>query len=493
MLLKMKAWVDAMQEELLQFGDSKGQWIGSLMFVTDSRPYIMFAGSVLVIDSDYAGANLDRKSTTGWVVQFLGWKTHYMAMQQKSNRCGQLLLQKTENMLLACCKLFMGKFYGNSKSIMSSVDERGGSKKFSCEHFEDHEIIRPSIKSLFSGVVFVYQETCLCCLTQTGDGNNERDVVPDSFTKQAIFDAIQLMGYEGDLTVLTFNKALFFTPMKKGKTFLRQSYTFVYTMLGQPTQDEGASSEKRLSDEINLQPSPAPIVMLRSNKLKKQDKHVIKTSTIEYYEGALIAKQRFPRTSFSKKHRVHKESISKQGRKIAKVSTDESKVSTDEQKEGTEEKVESTARQIKGTKDQTKEEIASQTSTQTPTSMILVRFMKTIAYILINMSSSQKFASKEKRKGSDPKIDKGKKKKFEEGRDESEREDDVILTSCIEFEEDRNSLLRSLQEQERRESSQIRRKSKVPSMIQLTLPEKIPCFDKDQEAIRETVLPSKIN
>ncbi|GJR08268.1 putative ribonuclease H-like domain-containing protein [Tanacetum coccineum] len=31
----------------------------------------------------------------------------------------------------------------------------------------------------------------------------------DSLTNQAIFNAIQLMGYEGDLTVLTFNKALF--------------------------------------------------------------------------------------------------------------------------------------------------------------------------------------------------------------------------------------------------------------------------------------------
>ncbi|GKF79719.1 hypothetical protein Tco_0235287, partial [Tanacetum coccineum] len=172
--------------------------------------------------------------------------------------------------------------------------------------------------------------------------------------------------------------------------------------------------------------------------------------------------------SFSKKHRVHKESVSKQGRKKAKgessvqrdplfdempedkidhmetenaqsqgrtremvdedkkfdedrlstedvvstdkegvstdfekvstdfekvstdrpiVSTDRSKVSTDEQvegteeifegteeqREGTEEKVKSTAGQIDGTEDQTKEEIAtkaSQTSTQTPTSMI---------------------------------------------------------------------------------------------------------------------------
>ncbi|GKF00445.1 hypothetical protein Tco_0023795 [Tanacetum coccineum] len=31
----------------------------------------------------------------------------------------------------------------------------------------------------------------------------------DSLTNQAIFDNIQLMGYEGDLNTLTFNKALF--------------------------------------------------------------------------------------------------------------------------------------------------------------------------------------------------------------------------------------------------------------------------------------------
>ncbi|GKF64384.1 hypothetical protein Tco_0187832, partial [Tanacetum coccineum] len=31
----------------------------------------------------------------------------------------------------------------------------------------------------------------------------------DSLPNQAIFDVIQLMGYKGDLTVLTFNKALF--------------------------------------------------------------------------------------------------------------------------------------------------------------------------------------------------------------------------------------------------------------------------------------------
>ncbi|GJS53219.1 ribonuclease H-like domain-containing protein [Tanacetum coccineum] len=103
-----------------------------------------------------------------------------------------------------------------------------------------------------------------------------------------------------------------------------------------------------------------------------------------------------------------------------KVSTDGSKVSTDEQIEGaddqvegteeifasteeqrpgTEEKVVSTDGQIEGTKDQTKEEIAtpaSQSSTQTPTSMIFGDD-ETIATLLFNMSKA-KAVSKEKEK-----------------------------------------------------------------------------------------------
>nr|GFB48827.1 uncharacterized mitochondrial protein AtMg00810-like [Tanacetum cinerariifolium] len=51
--------------------------IGSLMYLTSSRPDIMFADSpfdlVAYSDSDYAGASLDRKSTAGGC-QFLGCK-----------------------------------------------------------------------------------------------------------------------------------------------------------------------------------------------------------------------------------------------------------------------------------------------------------------------------------------------------------------------------------------------------------------------------------
>ncbi|GJX34470.1 hypothetical protein Tco_0246027 [Tanacetum coccineum] len=178
------------------------------------------------------------------------------------------------------------------------------------------------------------------------------------------------------------------------------------------------------------------------------------------------------------------------------VSTDGSKVSTDEQvegteehnegteeifegteeqREGTEEKVESTAGQIKGTEDQTKEEIAtqaSQTSTQTPTSMIFGDD-ETIATLLLNMSQA-KAASKEKEKGVElkdveeidrprptstrslltlkplPKIDpkdKGKKKIEEE--DESESEDDDIPQAVKKFKqlESDEEMARKIQEE----------------------------------------------
>ncbi|GKF42669.1 hypothetical protein Tco_0126011, partial [Tanacetum coccineum] len=224
--------------------------------------------------------------------------------------------------------------------------------------------------------------------------------------------------------------------------------------------------------------------------------------------------KRLSRKSSSKKQRMHKKNVSKQGRKIAKgestvqrdplfnvmtednidhmetedaqirlsteeavstdkegvstdfekvstdkpkVSTDGSKVSADEQVEGTEvqresteDKVESTDGQTEGTKDQTKEEVptqTSQTSSQTPTSIIFGDD-ETIATLLLNMSQA-KAASKEKEKGVElidvkeldrpkptttrslltlkplPKIDpkdKGKKKIEED--DESKSEDD---------------------------------------------------------------------
>ncbi|GJX98509.1 hypothetical protein Tco_0355528 [Tanacetum coccineum] len=128
----------------------------------------------------------------------------------------------------------------------------------------------------------------------------------DSLPNQAIFNAIQLMGYEGDLTVLTFNKALF-SPQWRMRVLPQKS-----TFMNKPSPSHVLTSKS---------PNESLLTPILS-KLVSTDRPI--------------------------------------------VSTDGSKVSTDEQ-------VESTDGQIKGTEDQTKEEIAtqaSQTSTQTPTSMI---------------------------------------------------------------------------------------------------------------------------
>ncbi|GKA78689.1 hypothetical protein Tco_0785226 [Tanacetum coccineum] len=529
----------------------------------------------------------------------------------------------------------------------------------------------------------------------------------DTLPNQAIFNAIQQMGYEGDLTVLTFNKALFspqwrflfhtinhclsskstswdqiptniatavicltsnqkynfsklifdgmlrhldakkkfvmyprfisiflgkqlvdvsvpldhfpvntltskvFSFMvKKGKHFSGKVTPLFASMLVQPTQDEGASSERpsealptpspaptsevpyepqtdsslAQTSEVPFehQPNPSPrpsptntifasipetsgnnlggysssdkslsgnegdmdIHGLKSLKLKKQAKPVIKHH--KAYLKSVSLKQRFPRKSFSKKHRVHKEYVSKQGRKFAKgessvqrdplfdeipedkidhmetenaqsegrtremvdedkeidearlstedevstvkegvstdfeklstdrpiVSTDGSKVSTDMQVEGAEEQVKGTDALKEGTEDQTEEEIATQTSTQTPTSMIFGDD-ETIAKVLLNMSKA-KAVSKEKEKGVElkdveetdrprptstrslltlkplPKIDpkdKGKKKIEEE--DESESESDGIPQAEKKFKqlESDEELARKIQEE----------------------------------------------
>ncbi|GJZ95799.1 hypothetical protein Tco_0668133, partial [Tanacetum coccineum] len=214
----------------------------------------------------------------------------------------------------------------------------------------------------------------------------------DSLSNQAIFDAIQLMGYEGDLTVLTFNKALhldakkkfvmyprfisifldkqlmnvpipldyfpvnaltskvFSFIVKKGKHFSRKVTPLFASMLVPPTEDEGATSERpsesqptpspphpsEATIEPQSEPSPRPSLsahipdsILESSggnhgdqaketkhlkahikKLKKKAKPVI-THHRAWMESVSLKKRLAGKKS--------KESVSKQGRKSAKV------------------------------------------------------------------------------------------------------------------------------------------------------------------------------
>ncbi|GJY33349.1 putative ribonuclease H-like domain-containing protein [Tanacetum coccineum] len=347
--------------------------IGSLMYVTASRPDIMFAvcacsrfqvtpktshlSAVKRIfrylkgkpklglwypressfdlesysDSDYAGANLDRKSTTGGC-QFLGrrlitWQCKKQTIVATSTTeaeyvaaascCGQVLW--IQNQMLDYGFNFMNtKIYIDNESTICIVKNpvyHSKTKHIAIRHhfirdaYEKKLIqfwtsaksktinnVRHITAKVASKVVSISEASI-----RTDLNFNDADGI-DTLPNQAIFDAIQLMGYEGDLTVLTFNKALFspqwrhleakkkfvmyprfisiflarqlvnitvpldhfpvnsltskvFSFMiKKGKHFSGKITPLFDNMLVQPTQEEGASSE-RLSEE---QPSPSP-------------------------------------------------------------------------------------------------------------------------------------------------------------------------------------------------------------------------------------------
>ncbi|GJZ50466.1 putative ribonuclease H-like domain-containing protein [Tanacetum coccineum] len=289
--------------------------------------------------------------------------------------------------------------------------------------------------------------TAVICLTSNQKYN---------FSK-LIFDDKQLANVSVPLDhfpVNTLTSKVFSFMVKKGKHFSGKVTPLFATMLVQLTQDEGASSERPseaqptpspaptsdvphepqtdsspahtsevpLEQQTDPSPRPSPTTTIPDSipetsggnlgdqakeiqhlkaqitKLKKQAKPVIKHHRA--WLKSVSLKQRFPSKSFSKKHRVHKESVSKQGRKFAKenaqdegrtrdivdgdkeieenvlstedilstdkekvssdrpiVSTDGSKVSTDQQIEGTDE-------QNKGTEDQFEEGSATQ-ATQT--------------------------------------------------------------------------------------------------------------------------------
>ncbi|GJU14996.1 hypothetical protein Tco_1142962 [Tanacetum coccineum] len=220
--------------------------------------------------------------------------------------------------------------------------------------------------------------------------------------------------------------------------------------------------------------------------------------------------KRLPRKSSSKKHRMRKESVSKQGRKIAKgessvqrdpledkrkgdegqeidevrlstedavstdkegvstdfekVSTDFEKVSTDKPKVSTDGSKVSTDEQVEGTEEHNEgsEEIFESTEEQVEG---IDRPSKTVYNITSHLKASSKI---------DPQ-DKGK-KKFKED-DESESED-VILPQA-------NSAEKAFKEQER-EHFDNRRKRKVSIIIQFAAQRKVPCSNKEQRHSKQT-------
>ncbi|GJR70432.1 hypothetical protein Tco_0016497 [Tanacetum coccineum] len=177
----------------------------------------------------------------------------------------------------------------------------------------------------------------------------------DSLLNQAIFDAIQLMGYEGDLTVLTFNKALFspqwrhLDTKKKFVMYPRFISIFLdHQLVNVPVPSDhflvnALTSKVSLYEvkksDLSPRPSPTPYILdsipevsggnhgdqakeikhlkAQIKKLKQQAKPVI--THHRAWIKTVYLKQRLAGKKSLKLNWMQKESVSKQGRKSAKA------------------------------------------------------------------------------------------------------------------------------------------------------------------------------
>ncbi|GJT49603.1 putative ribonuclease H-like domain-containing protein [Tanacetum coccineum] len=228
--------------------------IGSLMYLTASRPDIMFAvcacsrfqvtpktshlSAVKRIfrylkgkpklglwyprvssfdleaysDSDYARANLDRKSTTGGC-QFLGRRL--ISWQCKKQTIVATSTTEAEYVAAANCKT-----EGNAEfhEVIDFLEQRSIHHALTVSLVVSTIFVEQfwmSAKSKIINNARYITAKVAGKLVSISEASIRSDLLfydadwIDSLPNQAIFDAIQLMGYEGDLTVLTFNKALF--------------------------------------------------------------------------------------------------------------------------------------------------------------------------------------------------------------------------------------------------------------------------------------------
>ncbi|GJV66530.1 retrovirus-related pol polyprotein from transposon TNT 1-94 [Tanacetum coccineum] len=267
----------------------------------------------------------------------------------------------------------------------------------------------------------------------------------DSLNNQAIFDNIQLMGYEGDLNTLTFNKALFspqwkflFHTMNHCISSKRKVTPLFDSMLVQQTEDEGDASERpsdsppipsppHLSEDQpqiqpDLSPRPSPTTYFPDSIPEGSGgNHGGQSSNDASLSGnedgsGQEAKERSQTTYHTSQRldedKIGKEDFSKEKGGTQGVVSTKAPVSTVKPNEGTDKKNEgsdkqdgstdsikvSTDRQGEGTADQNKGKSVTQiapTTTSTPTPTIFGDD-ETITQVLITMSQNKQ---KEKEKG----------------------------------------------------------------------------------------------
>ncbi|GJU77329.1 hypothetical protein Tco_1274399 [Tanacetum coccineum] len=157
-------------------------------------------------NSDYGGASLDRKSTIGGC-QFLGRRL--ISWQCKKQTIVANSTTEAEYVAAANCSTIEGRqddlVYSLYRMLCEQTDfaNDGWEYRVSSDYGLSHTQFN-LLCTHFAGKPVTISEASIRSdlLFDDADGI-------DSLNNQAIFDNIQLMGYEGDLNTLTFNKALF--------------------------------------------------------------------------------------------------------------------------------------------------------------------------------------------------------------------------------------------------------------------------------------------
>ncbi|GJU03940.1 putative ribonuclease H-like domain-containing protein [Tanacetum coccineum] len=317
-IIEDESWVDAMQEELLQFEITESlrqeeridydevfalvakleairiflafaSYMGFIVYQIDMKSAFLYGKideEVYVSqppDSDYLlEQNLDRKSQRRLSIS---WQEDSFLSNAKRDHLWLYFYDMREKMLLlqACC----GASYCGSESNVS-YGHLDAKKKF---------VMYPRFISIFLG-------------------------------KQLDNVSVPLDHFP----VNTLTSKVFSFMVKKGKHFSGKVTPLFATLLVQPTQDEGASSER--PSKAQPTPSPAPTSEVPHEPQSDsspahtseeplehqtdQSPRPSPTTTIPDSIPCLI-EAKIPKEEISKKNiRVHKESVSKQGRKFAK-------------------------------------------------------------------------------------------------------------------------------------------------------------------------------
>ncbi|GJU66729.1 hypothetical protein Tco_1252988 [Tanacetum coccineum] len=242
----------------------------------------------------------------------------------------------------------------------------------------------------------------------------------DSLPNQAIFDAIQLMGYEGDLTVLTFNKALFspqwrflFHTMNHCISSKSTSWDQIPTNIAtasdpsprpSPTthipdsipENSGGNHGGQSFSDKSLSGNEGDMTLQSSldeeclHEAKIGRKKILK-DTVDA-KGVYMGRSRF--VVHEEKEREEKEVSTDDALGIDKEkdSTDKKKDSSDKEKDSTDKEKDGTDRPDEGTEGRS---ATPTTPTPTPTTF---GDDETIAQVLLNMSQA-KAVSREKEKG----------------------------------------------------------------------------------------------